>query len=185
MKQIKQDCMYCVDENGNVFSSFSNKYLKLSKSKTGYLVVNVRVGGLRQPVYVHRLVAEAFIPNPDNKPFVNHKDGNKENNTLLNLEWVTDQENKEHAIATGLMLTGEALPQSTLTNEDVHSICKLLISGMSCGKICTLFSVSRSTVLNIRSRRDWQHISCNYYWKTYTNKRNTRAKTCKDYPEGE
>jgi hypothetical protein len=73
---------------------------------------------------VHRLVAEAFIPNIDSKPFVNHKDGNKLNNLVSNLEWCTHQENQAHAWATGLMNT-EGRANSTkalLDNRIFHKL---------------------------------------------------------------
>lgn len=75
---------------------------------------------------VHRLVAKAFVPNPDNKKCVNHIDGNKENNEVSNLEWVTKGENNKHAFDTGLSsmdhLTGEKHPNSKLTKDDVRAI---------------------------------------------------------------
>lgn len=72
------------------------------KSAAGYPVVMVVKDGVQKLVYVHRLVAEAFIENPENKPQVNHKDGNKSNNRIDNLEWATGKENMAHAVRTGL-----------------------------------------------------------------------------------
>lgn len=71
--------------------------LKPYKSEKGYLKVELHKNGKGHKRRVHRLVAESFIENPEAKPQVNHKDGNKENNSVTNLEWVTDEENKEHA----------------------------------------------------------------------------------------
>ena len=78
------------------------KLLKPVKAKTGYLVVNLHKNNKATIKYVHRLVAEAFIPNPENKPHINHIDGNKSNPAINNLEWVTPSENQIHAYNLGL-----------------------------------------------------------------------------------
>ena len=92
--------LYEVSSKGRV-SNF-RKILKTYKINSGYLCLKLANSGMRTSVLVHRLVAEAFIPNPDNKAEVNHKDGNKENNCVENLEWVTSSENKRHALDTGI-----------------------------------------------------------------------------------
>ena len=70
--------------------------------RAGYWTVNVKITGVRSTHYVHRLVAQTFIENPMNKPFVNHRNGNKLDNRVDNLEWVTRKENYLHAIKIGL-----------------------------------------------------------------------------------
>jgi hypothetical protein len=82
------------------------RFLLPSINKKGYEVVypsNRNKEGYKTSVLVHRLVAEAFIPNPENKPQVNHKDGNKRNNCADNLEWVTNLENHNHKLEKGLV----------------------------------------------------------------------------------
>lgn len=94
---------YEVSNQGNVRNRVTGRVLKQCKVG-GYLKVGLREGKLKQKqITVHRLVACAFLPNPDSKPCVNHIDGNKHNNQVDNLEWVSYSENSQHAYRTGLL----------------------------------------------------------------------------------
>ena len=108
MQEIWRDIIgyegrYQVSDLGNVKSLFRHKkILKPAKDKDGYLKVVLYKDGERKNFFVHRLVAETFIPNPENKPEVNHDDGNKENCCVSNLYWATKSENMQHAFKNGL-----------------------------------------------------------------------------------
>ena len=92
-----------------LYNPTSYKYLKpIARREGEYLRVQLK-GKWKN---VHVLVAEEFVPNPDNKPTVNHKDGNKQNNDMLNLEWVTRSTNLQHAYDTGLKKQGKEHTQS-------------------------------------------------------------------------
>lgn len=93
---------YEVDTEGNVYSLRFNRKLSPKNNWDGYLRIQLWDHGKCQYVGIHRLIAEAFIPNPENKPFINHKNGNKQDNRVENLEWCTQQENIVHAWKTGL-----------------------------------------------------------------------------------
>jgi len=101
MKPIKGFPNYFITEDGNVFTSFRNRFLSPANNGIGYLFVRLRKDGRFYTKYVHRLVAENFINNPFNLPQVNHKDCNKQNCKLSNLEWVTEKENMIHASKNG------------------------------------------------------------------------------------
>ena len=94
MKDIKgYEGLYAITSCGKVWSYRAQKFLKPQKGKDGYLYVNLYKDEKGKKYAVHRLVAEAYIPNPDNKPQVNHKDENKEHNWIGNLCWATASEN--------------------------------------------------------------------------------------------
>lgn len=87
---------YSVSDLGDVRRDKSGRILAGGKDKDGYRQVILSYKGKRKGIKVHRLIALTFIPNPDNKPMINHIDGNKTNNNVSNLEWVTNQENQDH-----------------------------------------------------------------------------------------
>lgn len=96
---------YWVGENGNVFTERSNGCMDLTPNKRGYVRIQFYKGTEwddKDMIPVHRLVGKYFIPNPENKPEINHMDGVRNNNHYLNLGWTTASENQKHAYATGL-----------------------------------------------------------------------------------
>lgn len=102
-KVIKDYPQYVINEQGQVKNIKTGRIKKtLPNHQTTYFQVNLWKGNRGAWKYVHRLLAEAFIPNPLGLPEVNHIDGNRQNNALSNLEWVTGQQNKIHAVKTGL-----------------------------------------------------------------------------------
>lgn len=162
MKETQYKGVY-VDRNGNVFDC--GKRLKKRKNSQGYLRVSIYRNGNRQRLFVHRIVARAFIPNPENKPEVNHKDGNPLNNHVLNLEWVTSSENKLHAYRTGLRgpspSFGEDNGLSKLTENDVNDIrTHASNSGRYYGrkKLAKKYGVSENTIKRVVNGSTWNHV---------------------------
>ena len=91
---------YQIAENGKVWSKKSNKFLKCNKDRNGYYFVYIKNNdGKYVSRFIHRLIAEAFIPNPDNKPCVDHISTNKEDNSIENLRWCTYKENNNNPIS--------------------------------------------------------------------------------------
>lgn len=133
-KIIKDFPMYKINDKGIVFSRYKPKTgviwdkwtpIKwvLDKS-TGYFLVTLCNKGVCKNQFIHRLLAQAFISNPENKPQVNHIDGNKQNNDLSNLEWVTAKENTHHAIKIGLTTFNACKKPIFQCDKDTHDIIK-------------------------------------------------------------
>lgn len=124
----------------------------------GYQTITFKA--TERPWLIHRIVAQHFIPNPENKPFVNHKDGNKHNNHVSNLEWATRQENEDHAYGTGLKnSTGSSNTMSKLNEEKVKLIKVLGKLGFSARGMAIDFGVHAATIQRILSGAIWKHVA--------------------------
>lgn len=100
---------YSVSDSGQIRNDKRQSLKNPVMDKDGYLKVDLYNHGKRSTQRIHRLVGEAFVDNPDNKQQVNHKDGNKRNNSISNLEWATPKENMEHAVANGLFVASRGM----------------------------------------------------------------------------
>jgi hypothetical protein len=94
--------LYKIDKNGNIYSNRIKRIMKIQKSNSGYMYIILKKNKKYNGLFIHRLLAINFIDNPLNLEQVNHKDGNKLNNNLDNLEWVTRSENMLHMYQIGL-----------------------------------------------------------------------------------
>lgn len=126
---------------------------KTTKTNTGYLVASLN----RKKLLVHRIVAEHFVKNHDNKPMVNHKDGNKLNNNYKNLEWCTQAENNHHASVNGLSAKGESVHGSKLNETTVKQIRQLYDSGKyTQAQLKIMFNYS--AISSLVRRKGWKHV---------------------------
>ena len=157
--------LFSISSSGRLFSKRSNKLLKLN-NMNGYLAHVTKIGGRKGRTVVlkiHQLVARAFIPNLENKPFVNHIDGDRLNNSVDNLEWCTPKENSQHAFATGLSVAkvGEQQTQAKLTNERVNYCRENYIPRnreFGCRGLAKKFGVSHQLISDVISNKGWSHV---------------------------
>lgn len=129
--------------------------------RNNYFGCTVNKDNKKIHISVHRFVAIHFIPNPENKPQVNHIDGNKLNNNVENLEWCTAKENTKHAIKNGLLVhkRGEQKTQSILTEEAVIEIRKIDKYDIDAKNLAQIkYGVSRSAINDVIARRKWKHV---------------------------
>lgn len=127
-------------------------------NKKGYLVTNLCVNKKRQFFSVHRLVANAFIKNPENKAEVNHKHGVKTDNRAIELEWNTHQQNMAHASMTKLMPMGEKSCKAKVTQYQVIEIRKMLASGVGQKVIADHFGVGSNLIWAIAEGKTWRWL---------------------------
>lgn len=141
---------YEITRDGRVINKITHHVLKPQPNAKGYLRVSIS----KKLIFVHRLVAEKYVPNPNNLPQVNHKDGNKLNNNADNLEWVDNLENRTHAVKTGLHLSGEKATNHKLDWEKVEFIRSHL--EISSTELARKFGVSRGTINDVKNYRTWK-----------------------------
>lgn len=153
MLDIPEAISYKIDEYGNVFSFKryeEGKKLSPYTDKDGYLCVSLRIKNTAKAFKVHRLVALTYLKNDYNFPQVNHKDANKINNHVSNLEWCSNIKNQQHAWDLDLKTV-------KLKISDVIKIKKLL-SIKNNTEISKIFKVDPSTISNIRTGKTWKRI---------------------------
>lgn len=167
-------------------NKFRNKVCKPQNTSNGYLRIGLHKDGKMKNALIHRLVAVAFIPNPENKREVNHKNGIKTDNRVENLEWVTAKENMTHAYKTGLLdytnrdfsllragyernrdriikeqserVKGEKNPMSKRTEEEIIKIRKMYKKGMRFCEISRALNIDRRQISIIVKGKRWGHL---------------------------
>lgn len=150
-----------IKHNSSIYRK--GRVLKPILKNTGYYSFNLCKNGVRQMKDLHRIFAEAFLPNPENKPEINHINGIKTDNNLSNLEWVTRKENALHAYKTNLMpgiktYYGEENPVSKLNNAKVREIKRMLKMGIMQTQIAKTFAVNPSTIKAIKQNKTWKQV---------------------------
>ena len=160
-----------ISQSGNIYSidrevphkikgrkqKIKGKIIRQRKNANGY--IHLTLFDCNQKCHhksLHRLLAENFIPNPENKLQVNHRDGNKLNNQISNLEWVTQSENITHAFKLGLMPKGSKHFNSKLDEIKVSEIRSL--KNLSTHEIAKIYNVAASTIGKILLKKSWKHV---------------------------
>lgn len=139
--------LYEVSNFGNFRNARNKRLRKLRLNDKGYHVVSISLGhrDIKPTIRIHRAVAEAFIDNPDNKPEINHIDGNKTNNYVDNLEWCTGKENVHHALEFGLADCEHLKALSAYRSKPVRRIDKY-------GNVETYNSIREAALINFGER---------------------------------
>ena len=145
-----------INKSGCIISK--EKFVKIYNRNQGYVGLSLSKNKNRINKYLHRLLADTFIPNPENKPHVNHKNGVKNDNRLENLEWVSAKENIQHSFNIGLSKRGENRHLSKLKNNQVLDIKDRLKNKEKQNNIAKIYRVSNATITNIKNGKIWYHI---------------------------
>lgn len=153
---------YLAYDDGRIYSEHTNKFLKPFTNPSGYYLVDLHHKHLSYTRQLHRVIASLFIPNPNKWETVNHKDGNKANNSVDNLEWMTLGDNVRHAWKTGLAKPrcGVKNPANRYTEDQIHWVCKLLeMRKLNNTEIARICDVNVTTIRDIKFRGKWRSIS--------------------------
>lgn len=168
--------LYQASNFGNI-KSLPNKNHKDEKilnptiNSSGYLKVELYKNRKAKDFYVHRLVASTFLPNPDNKPQINHRDGNKSNNSISNLEWVTASENQKHSIEHGLHAPSPMKNKVGKLNPNSKPIIQYDYDGNFIRVWDSPYDAAKALNIQINNIRacvnGYHHSSAGFIWKPY------------------
>lgn len=168
-KKLNNYSHYRIFSNGKIYSEFINKFITSTQDSSGYLQ-NTLVDdqGNRKTIKTHRLVAMAFLPNPNNYSDVNHKDFNRKNNNITNLEWCTEEYNTHYTRDYNLIFNSKSYKKlSPLTEEQVLLVPTLLNYGFSIKLISKLYNVGHITIRNIIKGRTWRWLKLSFPKKEF------------------
>lgn len=158
MKYLYCNNGYFADVDGNIYNRKGRRLR--TRSHLNYDMVSIPIKGVIEHLLVHRVIALTFLPNPNNLPQVNHKDGNKKNNAVNNLEWVTASENQKHAFKhLGKTAKGVRNSQHKLNENDVRKVMSLHENGKHYADIAKVFNVAPTTIYCIIGGYSWNHIT--------------------------
>lgn len=156
-----RDTLYMVSDRGRVVSMKQRywRILKPGTDKDGYFRVDISHKGKVKHYHIHKLVALCFINNPNKKPCINHKDGNKKNNKVENLEWCTISENTQHAYNNGHLVgpRGSRNHFSKINEDDVILI-RSMLQYATPKKVSYYLGISYTIVSDIKAGRTWAHV---------------------------
>jgi len=134
------------------FLTVNGRIMKNRITVSGYFYSRLCKDCIHLNIYTHKIIAKAFIPNPENKPQVNHINGIKADNRIENLEWCTPKENVDHAFDTGLAPAGHRHHKSKITPTDLAQIKNMLSNGVCQTTIAHQFMVCKQTITNIKKK---------------------------------
>lgn len=151
---------YYASDYGEIKNIKTDRILKQQISNKGYAKTNIIINGKIKTIFIHKVVAELFIPNPLNLPYINHKDGNKLNNFASNIEWCTPSQNTRHALDHGLInpLKGSECYQAKLTEQDIIAIRNKYKEGFTFNELAKIYNVTRRNIYLIVHYITWKHV---------------------------
>lgn len=148
---------YGISNLGNIKNIKKGNVLTPYLNKSGYLTYTFCQNGIKKTFKIHRLVALYFIPNPENLPYVNHKDGDKTNNKVENLEWVTAKENDNHARKTGLKTQEKPIIAENITTKETIAFKSVTEAG-------AILGVNKGTISKVLNGKRNQTHGYKFYF---------------------
>lgn len=159
---------YVVNTDGNVFNTETKQLIIPETTRAGYKRLLIYYKGKRRHMSVHRLVAMAFLPNPDNLPEVNHKSGDKSDNSVDNLKWCDGTYNVQHSYDHGLNPSGEGKPNASISNTTAIKIAKCFEENkLTMTEISKLTGTSWRAIKHIRDGETWCRVVKDYDFSKY------------------